>query len=98
MISEGPTVRRELAETIALQGLAWLASDPERFGHFCAATGAGPDTLAEQAGDPSALAGVLAFIALDDRWVVDFAASVDIPPESVSRAYAELAGDLPHWT
>jgi hypothetical protein len=91
-------VRRDLAETIALRGLEWLALDAERFGHFCAATGADPQSLAGQTDDPSTLAGILAFIALDDRWVVDFAGIADIPPAAVGQACAALAGDVPHWT
>ena len=47
----GPAaVDREAAETIALQGLAFLASEPVRMAHFLNLTGLEPAEVRERAG------------------------------------------------
>lgn len=95
----GRRVRREDAETTALQALAWIAEDREMLRHFCAATGMEPEDLGAAAREPEFLAGVLDFLCLDDAWVRDFARATGTPPEAAGQARSALpGGDLPHWT
>ena len=92
-------MRRDDAETIALQAFAWLAEDREMLRHFCAATGIEPGDLGAAAREPEFLAGVLDFLCLDDAWVTDFAQSIGRRPEIVAQARSALPGGvLPHWT
>ncbi len=92
-------MRRDDAETVALKALAWLAADEEMLKHFCAATGSAPAELRSSAADAEFLAAILDFLALDDLWVLGFAAEAGLPPETLAAARAALpGGDLPHWT
>lgn len=98
-IAEGAGVRRENAETIALQVLAWMAADGEVLRHFCAATGMAPEDLQRAAEDTDFLSGVLDFLAQDEAAVMTFATDVGIDPRRLAEARAALpGGDLPHWT
>ena len=47
----------EAAESMAAQGLAFLAEDPARLSRFLAATGLTPDQIREQVNAPQFLAG-----------------------------------------
>ena len=49
----------EAAETLALRGLQFLASDDERIGFFLNTTGTQPQDLFRDAADPAFLLGVL---------------------------------------
>lgn len=92
-------VRQEVAETVALQVLAWLAADEDMLRNFCGATGAEPADLRRLAQDPEFLAGVLDFLTLDDSWVRAFSADAGIAPEIPAEARAALPGGAaPHWT
>ena len=92
-------MRQELAETIALQALAWIAADEDMLGNFCGATGTAPGDLRRAAEDPEFLAGVLDFLILDDAWVQAFAEAADLSPDSAIKARSVLPGGAaPHWT
>lgn len=92
-------MRQELAETIALQALAWIAGDEDMLGNFCGATGTAPANLRAAAEDPEFLAGVLDFLILDDAWVEAFADSAGLSPDTPFRARSALPGGAaPHWT
>lgn len=92
-------MRQELAETIALRALAWLAGEEDMLRNFCGATGTAPADLGDAAEDPEFLAGVLDFLILDDAWVQAFADAAGLSPDTPIRARSALPGGaLPHWT
>ena len=81
---------RNAAESLAIQALAFIAGEPERIGPFLAATGIGPGDIRGAAREPSFLAGVLDYLAADERLLVAFAADAGIDPFEVGRAGALL--------
>lgn len=83
---------RETAETIALQGLAFLASDADRLSRFLALTGIGPQELRERAGETAFLAGVLDHLLRDETLLLVFATEVAVPPGEVAAAHELLIG------
>lgn len=90
---------RDLAETIALQALAWLAGQEDLLRVFMGSTGATPQDLRERAGDAAFHGAVLDFLLMDDDWVRAFAADCALAPESVAGARAALpGGEQVHWT
>ena len=91
--------RRESAETLALQGFAWLLAQDDLVGLFLNATGAGQGELAALAGDPVFLGAVLDFLMEDDARVIGFCDAARLPYTAVMQARAALpGGELPNWT
>lgn len=89
----------EAAETVALRALGWLASNDELCPVFMGASGASPDDLKVQAGDPVFLASVLEFITMDDTWVVQMCDTLGIGYDVPLRArYALPGAGQVHWT
>ena len=80
------SMRREAAETLAVQALSFLAGEPERLARFLALTGIGPDRIRAAAASPGFLAGVLDHVASEDALVTAFAAEAGIKPEAVEQA------------
>jgi hypothetical protein len=93
-MAKGSANPREVAEIVAVQALAFLASDPERLGRFLTESGIGPQTLRSAAADPKFLAGVLDFIARDDDTVKAFADASQLTPQAVMNAREVLD---PRW-
>ena len=92
-------MRREHAETVALQALGWLAAEAELLPVFLSSTGFSADEMRQRATEPEVLAAVLDFVTMDDAWVAAFCGAVGLPPEAPMQARAHLpGGDLPHWT
>jgi hypothetical protein len=85
-------MRRKAAENLAIQGLTYLASDPERLSAFLAISGIGPDTIRGAAREPGFLAGVLDHIASDERLLLAFAADTGVNPADIARGRSALAG------
>jgi hypothetical protein len=83
---------RETAETIALQGLAFLAEEPGRLARFLALTGIEAGELRARAGTPELLAAVLEHLAGDESLLLVFAAGRGVRPESIAPALALLQG------
>lgn len=86
------TTAREAAETVAIQALTFIAADPERLGRFLGLTGIGPAQIREAAREPGFLAGVLDYLAGDERLLTEFARETDHDPITVSQARHVLAG------
>jgi hypothetical protein len=80
----------ETAEILAIQALAFLASDGERLGRFLELTGIGPDDVRAAAREPHFLAAVLDHIAGYEPLLRDFVAATDIDPLSIAPARAAL--------
>jgi Protein of unknown function (DUF3572) len=81
---------RESAETLALQGLAFLAEDAARMLHFLKLTGLEPGEVRARVGTPELSLAVLEHLARDESLLLVFAASRAVAPETVGRAIALL--------
>jgi hypothetical protein len=92
-MKQGPKLRQEDAEALAIQALTFIAEDAERLGRFLAVTGIGPAEIRSAAREPGFLGGVLEFIASDERLVVAFADQTGADPAAVEKGRAALAGD-----
>jgi hypothetical protein len=91
--SSRPQARDE-AEKLAIAGLSYLAGDPERLSRFLALSGLDLGHLRSAAGQPGFLSGVMAFIAGDEKTLLDFAAASGHAPEAVAAAHRTLNPDL----
>lgn len=90
-----PEMTRELAETVAIQALSFIAEEPERLGRFLALTGIGPESLRDAAREPNFLLGVLDHLAANEPLLREFATQKEIAPEIVTAARDLLAGAPP---
>ena len=80
-----------MAETLAVQALAFIAEDDSRLGAFVAATGIAPQSMREAAREPNFLVGVLEHILAEENLLLAFADSAGIDPAEVARAHHALA-------
>ncbi|MFV0333878.1 MAG: DUF3572 domain-containing protein [Tropicimonas sp.] len=92
-------MRRETAETTALQALAWLLANEELLPVFLGSTGASPGDIRDQAGNAEFLGSVLDFLTMDDSWLIAFcdAAGLDYTVPLAARR-ALPGGAVPDWT
>jgi hypothetical protein len=81
----------EMAETLAIEALGFIAGDPDTLARFLTASGLGPSTLRRAAADPAFLAGVLDFLLGNEPELVAFAARAGIPPERIGEVRSVLA-------
>jgi hypothetical protein len=92
-------MKREIAETVALRALGWIAGDAELLGVFLGSSGAAPDDLKAAATDPDFLGSVLDFLLMDDAWIVAFCDHAGLGYETPMQARMSLpGGDRVHWT
>ena len=90
---------QESAETLALQGLAWLAGNEELLPVFLGSTGASEADLRAGATDSQFLGAVLDFLMMDDAWVRGFCDDAALGYEQPMMARAALpGGNQVHWT
>jgi uncharacterized protein DUF3572 len=85
-------IDREAAETIAAQGLAFLAQNPGRLARFFLASGLAPGDVRARADTPELLAAVLEHLAEDESALLVFAAGAQIAPEAIGQAAGLLRG------
>jgi hypothetical protein len=88
-----PPLTQEAAEGLAIQAVTFIAGEPERLGGFLAATGIGPAEIRAASAEPGFLAGVLGYLASDDRLITAFAAETGHDPADVARAFTALGGE-----
>ena len=86
---------RQVAETVAIQALSFLATDHARLARFLAESGLGPETLRGAAKSPEFLVNVLDFVLSDDNLVKEFAEAHELKPSTVAAAREALGG--PSW-
>ena len=91
MKARGP-MAVDAAEALAIQALTFIAGDSERLGRFLAITGIGPAEIRAASSEPGFLAGVLDYVAGDERMVTEFAATMDLDPSYIGVARAALGG------
>lgn len=85
-------MKQEIAETIGLQALAWLAANDELFPVFLGSSGASAADLKAGAADPAFLGAVLDFILMDDAWVTGFCDGAGLGYDMPMRARHALPG------
>jgi hypothetical protein len=91
--------QQESAETLAIQALTWLVSQPEDLGAFLAASGASGAELGQLAAEPAFLGAVLDFLLEADSRVIAFCDSAALPYTAPMQARAALPGGREwHWT
>lgn len=83
-------LNRATAESIAAQGLAFLAEEPARLSRFLLLTGLTPDDVRARMHAPEFLAAVLEHLAGDESLLLVFAASASVAPETIAPALAVL--------
>ena len=92
-------MKREAAETLAIEALGWLASQDDLLPVFLGSTGASVADLRAGASSPDFLGSVLDFIIMDDAWVTQFCDAAGHPYDAPMRARAVLPwGEQVHWT
>ena len=89
----------ETAQTIALQALAYIASDEDKLAGFMAQTGLSTDELKGRAAEPAFLGGVLDFLLSDEKALVAFCEEENMAPDLPGLARQSLpGGEEVHWT
>jgi hypothetical protein len=91
-MAQRPPLTREQAEGLAIQALTFIAGDGARLGRFLAVTGIGPAEIRSAAREPGFLAGVLEYMASDDRLIAGFADETGLDPADIDKGRAALAG------
>ena len=85
-----PPVTNHDAGAVALQALAWTLGDADRAERLLSVTGLDPADLRARAEEPAVLAEVLGFLEGHEPDLVACAEALDIRPEALVRARAEL--------
>jgi len=85
-------MRREEAESLALQGLAFLAADERRLGALLAQSSWTLAELRAGAADGEVLAGILDFLLADEKLLLAFSEEVGVAPGRITHARAALPG------
>jgi hypothetical protein len=90
-------INPDSAEKIAIQGLAFVAGDPDLLRRFLAITGIEAANIRASAREPGFLAGVLQFILAHEPTAKRFAEESGIDPGSIQAARRNLPlGDDSH--
>lgn len=84
----------ENAEILALEGLGWLAGDPEALERFLRLSGVEAADLREAAGNPQTGVAVLDFFLAHEAFLVRFCADNGTDPKTVLLARHRLNGDF----
>ncbi len=81
---------REAAEYVAIKAIEYFAKNPESLGSFLAHAGVGPSDLKTAMTDPKTscefLGGVLDYMMIDEKMLLDFAKDMDISPPDIVKA------------
>jgi hypothetical protein len=80
------------AQTMAVEGLGFLADDTDRLDRFLALSGLNPATLRAAAGAPGFLLAVLDHIAGDESLLIAFSTAAGHDPRDIARAREILGG------
>ena len=83
---------RDRAEVLALQALAFIASDKDLLPRFLALTGMDVDGLRTAAGETGTLIAVMDFVMFDDTLVGRFAEFASLEPDVAGLIRFALAG------
>src|SRR5690242_18159595 len=91
-MNKAPGTSREAAESLAIQALNFLATEPARLSRSFALSGLEAQSIRAAAAEPGFLAGVLAHLGEDERLLLEFATGAEVTPAEVDRARRLLAG------
>jgi hypothetical protein len=78
--------------TLALQALAWLASDEERLVRFLNLSGMTPRGLRATATQPESLGAVLDYLLAWEPLLISFSEEHGVPPEIIAHSRQKLPG------
>jgi hypothetical protein len=81
---------RKDAETLALEGLAFVAASATDLAQFVESSGITPDELRARAQEPGLLAAVLAFLLSDDKRLLSFCSEHGVEPKQLHIAQYAL--------
>ncbi len=81
-----PQLSKAAAESIAIEGLSFLAGNPARLDRFSALSGLGPNNLRAAAAEPGFLAAILDHLASDESLLLAFAANTGHVPATIAKA------------
>lgn len=82
----------ENAEILALNGLGWLAGEPEDLNRFLNLSGLGMDDLRSAAGTPEMSIAILDFLLANEPLLLRFCETADVNPKELHLAHHVLAG------
>ena len=85
------------ATDIGVAALGFIAQDERRLSRFLDISGLGPQNLRKAAAEPTFLGAVLEYLAADEKLLIAFAESRNLPPEAILCARDALAGRPPDW-
>jgi hypothetical protein len=77
-------------ETLALDGLAFLAASKDELARFVENSGIAPDELRARADEPAVLSAVLGFLLSDDQRLLAFCAEQGFDAKQVHAAHYAL--------
>ena len=84
----------DLAATLALNALTFLAASEDAMQRFMDLTGAGRESLRERADEPDFLVSVLDFLLTDEGLLLDFSSETSTNVRAVHMARHVLSGDI----
>jgi hypothetical protein len=87
-------VGTEMAETLALKVLGFIASDPRRLQDFTAQSGIALEDLHQRAGDRDIHIACLNSLLHDESLLLMFCANAGVPPDSIAHA-ERILSDAP---
>ena len=82
----------ENAEILALQGLGWLAGEPEELQKFLSLSGVDGAGLRAAAGTPEMGVAILDYLLGHEELLLRFCDSADVPPKDLHLARHVLGG------
>lgn len=91
-MAKAPPMTPEAAETLALQGLAFLASDTQRISRFLSLTGIDPGELTAWDGNRGLHGAILEYLLGDESLLMVFASEAGCDPQSILPAQMLLTG------
>lgn len=92
-------MQQEIAETLALRALAWLAANDELLPVFLGSTGASAQDFRDRADDAGFLGSVLDFLMMNDDWIVAFCDACGFAYDQPQTARQALpGGEQINWT
>ncbi|HEX8381734.1 MAG TPA: DUF3572 family protein [Sphingomonas sp.] len=80
------------AAALALQAMVWTLGEADRAQRLLDVTGLDPADLRERAGEPAVLAAILGFLEAHQPDLLACAADLEVQPEALVAAHAELEG------
>ncbi|WP_034658711.1 DUF3572 domain-containing protein [Chelativorans sp. J32] len=87
----------ERAESIAIQALSFIASDPELLPRFLAITGIEASQIRQAAQEPGFLAGVLQFVLAHEPTLIALSEASGMEPQEITAALKVLPFGEEKW-